>query len=133
MIAAIASLAGTLVGPIASLISEVVTDKDKRDELAFKVSTLVATQAHENAIAQLKVNEREAAHNSMFVAGWRPFIGWTCGTAMAFNYLIVPIADGFGFQMTVLDIITMFPVLMGMLGFAGLRSYEKVKGVSREK
>ena len=133
MIAAIASLAGTLVGPITSLISEVVTDKDKRDELAFKVSTLVATQAHENAIAQLKVNEREAAHQSMFVAGWRPFIGWTCGTAMAFNYLIVPIADGFGFQMTVLDITTMFPVLMGMLGFAGLRTYEKVKEVAREK
>jgi hypothetical protein len=133
MIATIAALASTLVGPITGLLSEVVTDKDKRDELAHKLSTMAATQAHENAMAQLEVNKTEAAHQNLFVAGWRPFVGWTCGTAMAFNYLIVPVADGFGFTMNVLDITTMFPVLMGMLGFAGLRSYEKVKGVSREK
>lgn len=133
MIAAIASLAGTLVGPIANLISEVVTDKDKRDELAFKVSTMVATQAHENALAQLKVNEREAASQHLFVAGWRPFVGWTCGVAMAFNYIGVPLLSAIDINMTVLDITTMFPVLMGMLGFASLRTYEKVKEVSREK
>jgi hypothetical protein len=133
MISAIATLAGTLVGPLTNLISEFIEDKDKSKEIAYKISTLVATQAHENALAQLEVNKVEAANQNLFVAGWRPFVGWTCGTAMAFNYLVVPIADGFGFPMNVLDITTMFPVLMGMLGFAGLRSFEKVKGVSREK
>jgi hypothetical protein len=133
MISAIATLAGTLVGPLTNLISEFIEDKDKSKEIAFKISTLVATQAHENALAQLEVNKTEAANQNLFVAGWRPFVGWTCGTAMAFNYLVVPIADGFGVTMNVLDITTMFPVLMGMLGFAGLRSFEKVKGVAREK
>ena len=133
MIGAIAGIVSTLVGPISSLLSEVVTDKDQRDALAFKLSTMAATQSHEQTIAQLDVNKTEAAHKNLFVAGWRPFIGWTCGMAMAFNYIGVPIAGTFGVTMVVLDITTMFPVLLGMLGLAGLRTGEKVKGVSRER
>lgn len=132
MIGAIAGIVGTLVGPISNLLSEVITDKDQRDALAFKLSTLAATQSHEQTIAQLDVNRTEAASKHMFVAGWRPFIGWTCGFAMAFNYIGVPILGALGVTMVVLDITTMFPVLLGMLGLAGLRTGEKMKGVSRE-
>ena len=133
MIGAIAGIVSTLVGPISSLLSEVVTDKDKRDELAFKLSTLAATQAHDNALAQLEVNKIEAASKYLFVAGWRPFIGWACGVAMALNYIVSPVLSGFDVDLEILDITTMFPVLMGMLGFASLRTYEKVQNVSREK
>ena len=133
MITAVAGIISTLVGPISALLSEVVTDKDKRDELAFKLSTMAATQAHKETLSQLEVNKTEAASQHLFVAGWRPFIGWTCGVAMAFNYIGVPILTGFGITLAVLDITTMFPVLLGMLGLAGLRTTEKAKGVSREK
>lgn len=133
MISAITALASTLIGPLTDLFSEFIEDKDKANELAHKAATLVATQAHENAMGQLEVNKQEAAHKSMFVAGWRPFIGWVCGVAMATNYLGVPIAGAFGVVLPVLDITTMFPVLLGMLGLAGLRTGEKIKGVSRER
>lgn len=133
MIGTITALASTLVGPITSLVSEFIEDKDKAAQLSAKLSTLAAEQAHANAMAQIEVNKVEAASKSLFVAGWRPFVGWSCGVAMAFNYIASPILSGFGVELAILDITTMFPVLMGMLGFASLRSYEKVKGVSREK
>ena len=128
----IAGLAGSLVGPIKDLISEFITDKDKANEIAYKLATLKSEQAHELALGQLRVNKEEAKHDSVFVAGWRPFIGWVCGSAMAFNYMVVPIATAFGAEMHVLDITTMFPVLLGLLGLGALRTYEKEAGVSRE-
>lgn len=131
-ITAIAAIVSTIIGPITNLLSEAIPDKDKRDELAHKLATMAASQAHENSLAQLKVNEKEAESAHMFVAGWRPYIGWTCGFAMGFNYIVVPILTGMDVHLQVLDITTMFPVLLGMLGLAGLRTTEKVKGVSRE-
>ena len=129
----IGGLVSGLVGPVKDLISEFITDKDKANELAHKIATMSAVQAHEKALAQVEVNKTEAQHGSVFVAGWRPFIGWTCGVAMGVNYLGVPFAGLFGIDLPVLDIAEMFPVLMGMLGLAGLRTTEKVKGVSREQ
>lgn len=133
MITAITALASTLVPALTNLFSEFIEDKDKANELAHKAATMIAKQAHENAMGQLEVNKQEAAHKSLFVAGWRPFIGWVCGVAMGVNYLGVPIAGAFGVVLPVLDITTMFPVLLGMLGLAGLRTSEKMKGVSRER
>lgn len=131
MIGAIAAIASAVLPSLTSLFSEVVEDKDKANELAYKAATLVANTAHENALAQVSVNLEEAKHSSVFVAGWRPYIGWVCGMAMAFNYIIVPIA-GIWLPIHALDITTMFPVLLGMLGLSGLRTREREKGVSRE-
>jgi len=128
-----------LVGPITSLLSKVIPDKDERNRLAYEIATLAEKQAHEQLMAQVEVNKQEAAHKSLFVAGWRPFIGWTCGTAMAFNYVGVPLVETvcalFEYPLTInpLDLATMTPVLLGMLGLGGMRTYEKRVGVSREK
>ena len=73
----------------------------------------------------------------MFVAGWRPFIGWTCGAALAYTYVVQPLLifilaqSGYLVEMPALDIAGLMPVLMGILGLGGMRSYEKVKGVAR--
>jgi hypothetical protein len=81
-----------------------------------------------------KVNKQEAAHKSLFVAGWRPFVGWVCGLGMAVNFLVVPLANPFLPQpISPLELEVMMPVLMGMLGLGAMRSYEKKNGVSREK
>jgi len=88
--------------------------------------------------AQLSVNAIEAAHRSLFVAGWRPFTGWTCGLALAYQYIANPIA---AWVITItmevpvypppIDLSVMMPVLLGMLGLGGLRTIEKNKGSSK--
>ena len=133
----ITSLLSTLVEPITGLISEFVVDKDKSAEIAYRISTLAATQAHEQALGQLEVNRAEAASGSMFVGGWRPAVGWCCMTAMAVNFVITPI---FGplieaytvVKMVPLDMSEMMPILLGLLGLGGMRSYEKAQGVARK-
>lgn len=76
------------------------------------------------------VNEAEARHRSIFVAGWRPFIGWVCGLAFAFHYIALPLIATYKPDFVTPDFDTnqLFTVLMGMLGLGGLRTYEKMKG-----
>ena len=121
--------ATSLVEPITELIGKVIPDKDKAANLAYKVSTMAATHAHAEVLSQLEVNKVEAAHKSLFVAGWRPFIGWTCGLAMFNNYVLASWFSG----ITPMPLEVMMPVLLGMLGLGGMRSFEKAKKVSREK
>ena len=128
-----------LVGPVSALLSRVIPDKTERDKLAHEIATMAEKQAHEQIMAQVEVNKIEAAHKSLYVAGWRPFVGWTCGVAMAFNYVGVPVIEPvsvlYGTSLTLdpLDLDVMMPVLLGMLGLGGMRSYEKRNGVAREK
>ena len=88
--------------------------------------------------AQMEVNKAEAASGSVLIAGWRPFVGWVCACGCAWNWIGLPlglfIAAALGRPLTVtpLDLTEMLPLLLGMLGMGGLRTYEKVQGVSRE-
>ena len=90
-------------------------------------------------MAQVDVNKQEAAHKSLFVAGWRPAIGWICGLGMLSNFIIVPMTNfvlalvGSPVVVPLIELETMMPVLLGMLGLGGMRSYEKAKGIAREK
>lgn len=88
------------------------------------------------AVGQMGVNQVEAASSSMFVAGWRPFVGWVCGGALAFKFVIAPLL-AFGFAayghpvaLPVLDFSEMSTILLGMLGLGALRTAEKIKGVA---
>ena len=88
----------------------------------------------EMAKGQVEINKEEAKSELIFKSGWRPFIGWTCGSAFAFNFLILPIATmvaafyGIPFVgVTPIDLTTMLPVLLGMLGLGGMRTFEKVR------
>ena len=120
-----------LIGPIYKLLDKVVPDLDERAKMAQEIATMASKQAAENAESQLKVNEREAQHRTVFVAGWRPFIGWTCGLALFNNYLVVPYAIANGLSVPFIDMGTMSTILLGMLGLGGLRTYEKLNGVSK--
>ena len=79
---------------------------------------------------QTKINEIEAQHRTVFVAGWRPFIGWVCGIALAYNFVI---RDLFIWLINpeiippALQMEHLMTVLLGMLGLGGLRTYEKIK------
>jgi hypothetical protein len=93
----------------------------------------------ENAKEQIEVNKEEAANNSIFVAGWRPFIGWVCGSAFAWAFVFQPIVVAVAAAMgrpinpkdlAILDFSQIQPVLYGMLGLGAMRTYEKVKGAT---
>lgn len=130
----IAAIAATLTGPVAGLISEFITDKDKAAELAHDISTMAAQNAHAQVMGQLEVNKQEAGHRSILVAGWRPFIGWTCGGGLFYNVLLHPIMD-IWFEMPVINPDLLYPVMLGMLGLGGTtavaRTVEKLKGAAR--
>ena len=127
------AIASIIAGPIAGILDKFIPDKDEANRLAFEIATMAEKQAHEQILAQVEVNKTEAASPSIFVSGWRPFIGWVCGLAMAFNYVALPILESFDVVEGVapLDLEVMMPVLLGMLGLGGMRSYEKRNGVAR--
>ena len=129
-------------GPIASglfgLIDKLFTSEDER--MAAKLKVLELEKSGE--LAQIAVNAQEARHDSIFVAGWRPFIGWVCGLAFTWAFLLYPVlsffvvAFGIPVNLTLvpeLELAAMMPVLMGMLGLGAMRSWEKREGVSRER
>lgn len=77
---------------------------------------------------QAEINKVEAQNRSMFVAGWRPFIGWVCGFAFAFHYIVMPLLLAYtDIKPVEFDTNSLFTVLMGMLGLGGLRTFEKLK------
>lgn len=127
------SIAGALIGPITGLLEKVVPDVDKRAEMAHQIATLADAQAHERLMGQLAINKAEAEHKSVFVAGWRPGLGWAGVIILMNNYILAPYVDAFTrFTIPTLDFGTLMPVIMGMLGLTAARSYEKAKGVARE-
>ena len=91
-------------------------------------------------LAQLAVNLREAQHESLFVAGWRPFVGWVCAGAFAYAFVLQPflifISTLWGHDLSALpdlNIGTMMPVLMGMLGLGWMRTHEKKTGANKNR
>lgn len=87
---------------------------------------------------QLEINKEEAKHPSIFVAGWRPAVGWVCVFALAYSAILEPFArfiatiSGYDGSFPVLDISLLGQVLLGMLGLGAFRTYEKTKGVARD-
>ena len=124
------SILSALIGPATDLAGKFIQDKDAAAKRAHELATLADKQAQQAMLAQIEVNKAEAAGN-WFQASWRPLCGYVCVLGLAVNFLISPIAAGFGFMVPQADMGVMMPVLTGMLGLAGMRSYEKVKRVTK--
>ena len=127
-----------LIGPISGLLDKFIEDKDTKAKLAHEVATMAQKHAHELAQGQLEVNKAEAAHRSIWVAGWRPFIGWCCGVALAWHFVLAPMTlfvcsafEVYVPDLPVFDMDSLMTVLLGMLGLGGLRTVEKMKGVAK--
>ena len=125
------------VGGVFTGIREAVTGKKIEDPLEQAKIMLQLDQLEASLKkAQMDVNAVEATHKSIFVAGWRPFIGWAGGAAIAYNYIVQPLlyvalaANDILIDMPVLYIGTLMILVTGMLGFGGLRSFDKKNGVS---
>jgi len=127
-----------LIGPVTGLLDKFVEDKDEKNRLAHEISTMADRHAQELALAQVSINKEEAKHRSIFVSGWRPFVGWTCGVALAYHFVLQPLilfgVTVAGVELPPLpsfDMGSLMTVLMGMLGLGGLRTYEKQKGLTK--
>jgi len=121
-----------LIGPVTGLLDKFIEDKDQKNALAHEIATMSERAASENAIAQIELNKAEAQSGSLFIGGWRPFVGWTCGVGLAYNVIISQILS-IWFEVPTVDPSLLTPVLMGMLGMGAMRSYEKKNSVAREK
>ena len=128
-----------LIGPVTGLLDKFIEDKDQKARLAHDLATMADQHAQELAKGQLEVNKTEAAHKSLFVAGWRPAVGWVCVLGMFGNFITIPFSNfvlaliGIDIVIPLVPLETMMPVLMGMLGLGVMRTYEKKNSVHRDK
>ncbi len=122
-----------LIDPISNILDKFVADKDLKHKLEHELKT----ELHRANMAQIEVNKEEAKHRTVFVAGWRPFTGWVCATALAYHFILEPIIVFilalYSIELTLpqFDMGSLLTVLMGMLGLGGLRTYEKKQGLTK--
>ncbi len=129
-----------LIGPVTGLLDQFIQDADEKARLAHEIATMSERHAQELAKGQLEINKAEAAHKSLFFGGWRPFVGWSCGVALAWHFVGQPLVV-FGIavagveapDLPVFEMESLLTVLLGMLGLGGLRTFEKTKNIAREK
>ena len=126
-----------LIGPVSNILDKFIPDADEKAKLAHEIATLAERQAHEIALAQIEVN-REDAKGNWWQAGWRPFIGWVCGIAFAYHFVLQPflvfLILAMAWPMPPLpefEMTALLTVLGGMLGLGTLRTFEKTKGVAK--
>lgn len=120
---------GSVSDLVNTAINKIWPDKTEAEKQQLAAAVMVVQ-------GQLDVNKAEAGNPNVFVSGWRPAIGWVCGAACAWNWVGLPMAKlglalgGVEITLEPADISEMMPILLGMLGLSGFRSYEKVKGVA---
>ncbi len=119
-----------LVGPVTSLLDKFIPDADTKAKLAHDIATMSEKHHQEVMLQQIEVLKLDAKGN-WFQSSWRPLAGYTCVLGLMVNFLIAPLAAGFGVEIPQADAGVMMPLLLGMLGLGGARSFERVKGVGK--
>ena len=132
-----AALIPLLANILPGILDKVIPDKGAAQKAQAEILDKITDMAAKSDAAQADINKTEAASNSLFVAGWRPAIGWLCAVAMGYTYILVPLAMYVSFLVgkplpkpPTLDG-NMWELMFGMLGLGGLRTFEKVRGVAR--
>ena len=132
-----------LVPALGTLVDRLIPDRAAAQRAKDDMEAALVKASNEAALAQVEVNKIEAGHSSVFVAGWRPFIGWVCGVALALYYVPMFII-GMGLWVWAclesgamvprpeLGVAEIIGLVMAMLGLGGLRTFEKLHGVARQ-
>lgn len=134
------ALANTAINAGVHLIDKLIVTEADRDAAKLKLLEL----QFRGELAQLEVNAKEATNPNLFVSGWRPGVGWVCLGAFAMNFIGLPVLESVVVYYSAftgenvdlsglpeLNMSEMMPVLLGMLGLGGYRTYEKTRGVAR--
>ena len=132
------SLLSNLIQPVSKILDKAIPDQDLKRKLSLEIATMSEKDAQELALAQVMVYAAEASSGSLFKGGWRPCIGWICGIAFGYHFVLQPViifvVALIGIEIPELpefDMGTLLTVLGGMLGIGGLRTYEKQKGLTK--
>lgn len=131
---------GDLIEELGKTARQVLPNNEARlafDAKLAEFADRAQQRIHEQLQGQVEVNKVEAAHASIFVAGWRPGMGWVGVVGAAIAFVIVPVCSMLqawwgGKPIPAYDVSQLMVLVTGMLGFAGVRSFDKVKGVARE-
>ena len=129
----------SLVGPIVNKFVDRIPDGNERARAKESLERELVEAANSAMLAQTESNAVEAQHKSIFVAGWRPFIGWVCGVGIAWSMVVQPVAQwamiawGDGTELPTIDTSYLMELVTAMLGMSGLRTFEKMRGVARRQ
>jgi hypothetical protein len=138
MVPALLGLLPSLLPMLGEVLDRVIPDKAEAAKARLEMEGKLLEAATAQATQQAEINKIEAAHSSIFVSGWRPFIGWVCGAGLAWAFVVAPLAS---WLLVVLEIKQTLPPLqidyllemvVALLGLGGLRTFEKLKGVARQ-
>ncbi len=128
------------LGPILDGVLKLIPDKNKRAEAKEQFEGQILNAMTSLVEGQLRINEMEAKHGSVFVAGARPFLLWVCGFAFAWQFVLQPMGTWIVMvsgadlpPLPTLDFGPLMTLTLGMLGLGGLRTYEKRIGVARSE
>jgi len=122
---------------ISTVIDRVVPDKNGANKAKQAIEAELIANATQLNLAQAETNKIEAAHRSIWVAGWRPALGWVSALSFAWIFLLAPITQwvllltGNTVVLPVLQSDILLELTFALLGLAGLRTYEKQKGLSK--
>jgi hypothetical protein len=126
-------LGGGGIKAIGNIVDEVFTSEDERNQAKISIQKIEARLKEK----QMDINAVEAGHRSIFIAGWRPALGWISALSVGYVYLFQPFIvmglkiAGSDVELPSLDLSQLMPLILGMLGLGGLRTFEKAKGVSK--
>ena len=126
-----------LLPALGTLIDRLIPDRAAAERAKVEMEQQLVTAANQAALAQVEVNKVEAGHSSVFVAGWRPSIGWVCAAGLAWAFVVAPIASwallvlGIKAELPAIQFDHLLELVLAMLGIGGLRTFEKMRGVAR--
>ena len=124
-----------LINEIGATVRQVLPNPEAQRDFDLKIMELAAKaeeQETQLALGQIEINKIEAGSANLFVAGWRPFIGWTGGVALGYTWILSPLIKAiFGLdELPALDADAIWPIIAAMLGLGTMRSFEKSRGVA---
>ena len=126
----------SVLGIGKDLIERLIPDPKQKAEALLKLEELKQSGDLAVIAGQNDINKIEANNSSTFISGWRPFVGWVCGGALAIQMVLFPVASwvcalaGHPVTMPILDVSLLTTLLVGMLGLGGMRTVEKLNGVA---
>jgi hypothetical protein len=114
---------------------DLIPDPNEKAQAEATFNQLALSADMQSALAQVDLNKAEASSGSLFQGGWRPFVGWTCGAGLVWQYIVGPFLGWVSAAASwpappVVDMSALFPLLTAMLGLGALRTYERAQGVA---
>ena len=128
---------GPIISVVSSVLDKVIPDNNAKEKAKADIEKALIDNSAQINLAQAETNKIEANHRSVFIAGWRPFLGWVCGIGFAWIFVLNPILQwglalyGINSVLPQLQTDVLMELTIALLGLAGLRSWEKAKGITK--